>query len=357
MSAATTCGTLIIGGGFYGCAIALALAERGKDVLVIEKEVDLLTRASFRNQARVHGGYHYPRSVLTAMRSRVNLPRWVEDYRACVVDEFEQCYAIARRFSKVSAAQFARFMDHVGAPLTPAPARLRRLFNDILVEDAFLVREHAFDAAKLREMMRARLDEARVPVKTGVEALRIGENLLVETSERPVQASEVFLCAYSGVNTILEASGLPHIRLKHELAELALIEMPEELRQLGVTVMCGPFFSFMPFPARGCHSLSHVRYTPHASWQDAAPADVLRTPRVSNFPLMLADARRFVPALARCRQLDSLWEIKTVLPASETDDSRPILFQRHWGRPNLHCVLGAKIDNIFDVLTECAALG
>ena len=33
-----------------------------------------------------------------------------------------------------------------------------------------------------------------------------------------------------------------------------------------------------------------------------------------------------------------------MLPSSETDDSRPILFRKHVGLPNLHCILGAKID-------------
>ena len=74
--------------------------------------------------------------------------------------------------------------------------------------------------------------------------------------------------------------------------------------------------------------------------------------RQSNFNWMIRDAARFVPLLNECRHEDSLWEIKTVLPRSETDDSRPILFQRDHGLTNLHCVLGAKIDNIFDLFDE-----
>jgi hypothetical protein len=115
----------------------------------------------------------------------------------------------------------------------------------------------------------------------------------------------------------------------------------------------------MPFPARGLHTLSHVRYTPHGSWQDSVTTshnlrpylDSLRPP--SNYRLMLADAQRYLPILHDCVYKDSLWEIKTVLPASEEDDSRPILFRRDCGLKNLHCVMGAKIDNIFDALTEC----
>ena len=67
---------------------------------------------------------------------------------------------------------------------------------------------------------------------------------------------------------------------------------------------------------------------------------------------MVRDAARYLPILNECRYVDSLWEIKTVLPRSERDDSRPILFQRHHGLANLHCVLGAKIDNIFDLMEE-----
>jgi hypothetical protein len=67
---------------------------------------------------------------------------------------------------------------------------------------------------------------------------------------------------------------------------------------------------------------------------------------------MIRDAARYMPILSECEYVESLWEIKTVLPRSERDDSRPILFQRHQGLANLHCVLGAKIDNIFDLMEE-----
>jgi len=59
---------IVIGGGFFGCRLALALARNGARVAVIEKESALLSRASFNNQARVHHGYHYPRSILTGLR-------------------------------------------------------------------------------------------------------------------------------------------------------------------------------------------------------------------------------------------------------------------------------------------------
>jgi hypothetical protein len=71
---------------------------------------------------------------------------------------------------------------------------------------------------------------------------------------------------------------------------------------------------------------------------------------------MQKDAQRYVPALARARHVDSLWEVKTVLPASEVDDSRPILFHRHPQLPELISVLGGKIDNVYDALKEVDTL-
>jgi glycine/D-amino acid oxidase-like deaminating enzyme len=166
----------------------------------------------------------------------------------------------------------------------------------------------------------------------------------------------VFNCTYSGINHFLAASGLPLVPLKHEGTEIALVEPPPPLRKAGVTVMCGPFFSIMPFPARGLHSLSHVRYTPHHSWLEQG--ELARRPEghkpelQSNFDRMVRDAARYMPCLVECRHQGSLYEVKTVLPKSESDDSRPILFRWGHGLPNLVCVMGGKIDNVYDAIRE-----
>src|SRR5689334_21015403 len=106
---------LFVGGGFFGCALALHLRkERGWRVLVVEREAELLTRASYNNQARVHNGYHYPRSLLTALRCRVNYPRFLADYAAAVSEPREKYYGVGTGASKVTAAQFRIFCERVG---------------------------------------------------------------------------------------------------------------------------------------------------------------------------------------------------------------------------------------------------
>ena len=43
---------IFAGGGFYGCCLALEFADRFRRILIVEREHDLLTRASYANQAR-----------------------------------------------------------------------------------------------------------------------------------------------------------------------------------------------------------------------------------------------------------------------------------------------------------------
>lgn len=362
------CDVVIIGGGFFGCSLALHLKTPGNKVLVLEKETDLMLHASYNNQARVHGGYHYSRSLLTALRSRVNLDDFMKEYGAIVDSSFEKYYAISRMFSKVSARHFFQFCNRIGAEIETAPAPIKKLFNNDLIEDVFRVREYAFDSLKLRGVIHHKLDEAGVEYHFQTEAERIeadGDGIIVSISNlqsgstSKIHTSRLFNCTYSHINKLNDASGLPFSPLKHELTEMALVEVPDELKNVGITVMDGPFFSIMPFPPRGLHTLSHVRYTPHVEWRDSEGSwrnghEFLRDNRPPTaFAKMAADAQRYVPAIQKAQYKDSLWEVKTVLTASEQDDSRPILFSaNHGGIKGYTVVMGGKIDNIRDVLME-----
>ncbi len=356
---------LVVGGGFYGAVLASELAARGRRVVLCERAGDLLQRASLNNQARVHNGYHYPRSLLTALRSRVNFQRFSDEFSPAIVSNFRKLYAVPRRFSKVSARQFVRFVEQIGAPIEPASRYDTALFDSDLIEAVFSVVEHAFDAVILKQLVRERMDRRGVELALNTEVLRFQkhpEGLEVHyrdsSGEGLVTATEVLNCTYSGINDLLKRSGLPVLRIKHELTEMALIQPPEELRGLGVTVMCGPFFSCMPYPALQQHTLSHVRYTPHLAWEDSDDGETemgerwMAAPKVSKYPHMIRASSLYLPCMARSRYQSSIWEVKSVLPQSEGDDSRPILFRRDHGLPGLICVMGGKLDNIYDALME-----
>ena len=101
---------LVIGGGFYGCSLALFLRSVSRRVVLVEAAGELLTRASRVNQARVHTGFHYPRSAMTAVKSMVLHRRFAADFPDAVDANFQMLYAIARRRSRISAKRFYRML-------------------------------------------------------------------------------------------------------------------------------------------------------------------------------------------------------------------------------------------------------
>ena len=358
---------VVIGGGFYGATIATYLVEviGFKKVALIERENNLLRRASYNNQARVHNGYHYPRSYTTAYRSRINLPKFVNTWNFSISSEFKKLYAIAKRNSKVTSNQFERFCHEIGAPIKPAQKVERELFNQQLIDQVFEVEEFAFDAVKLRSFATKELRRLKIDVllETKVTDLISDDSNCYLCVTKPrnkvpqeIRTRRVFNCTYSGLQQIKGDFNGIKSPIKHELTEMALVRPPLSFQNIGVTVMDGPFFSAMPFPSRNLHTMSHVRYTPHTSWQDDGITDPYEKLQnfdfSSRFERMKRDIMRYIPDFNQTEYVDSLLEVKTVLLKNETDDGRPILFEKSTELPGVYTILGGKIDNIFDIFEK-----
>ena len=75
---------IIIGAGLYGLYSALAAVKRGEKVVVLECDSTPFRRATYINQARVHQGYHYPRSLSTATKSAGYFEKFNRDFDFCI---------------------------------------------------------------------------------------------------------------------------------------------------------------------------------------------------------------------------------------------------------------------------------
>ncbi|MEO0397852.1 MAG: FAD-binding oxidoreductase [Pseudomonadota bacterium] len=351
---------VVVGGGFYGCCLALFARSVSERVLLIEQEPRLMERGSRVNQARVHTGFHYPRSFVTALRSLSLHARFAADFPEAIDQTFSMLYAVARRKSKVSPQRFFRMYRSMNAPIEPADARMSALFDSDRIAGVFKCFETAFDYRALRDGLKARLEAAGVTclLGQGVDCFEMSAEdvRVVLSGGGAVRGGHIINATYAQINAALQASGLEALPLKHEFAEIALVVPPPELRGLAVTVMDGPFFSFMPFPAEERYSLTHVRYTPHFTWTDrpggpAAYSLAKTLPQHSKWRHMTADARRYLPVMGAVQYDRSLFDVKTVLTKNERDDGRPILFHRHRDAPRVISIMGGKIDNIYDLFT------
>ncbi|MEZ8144276.1 amino acid oxidase [Enterovibrio norvegicus FF-454] len=356
---------IIIGGGFYGLYIAEYLAKKGHAVHLFDEALDFMQRASFNNQARVHNGYHYPRSTLTALRSRISYPVFLKEFKDSVYLDFKKYYMVGQPLGKISAYQFEQFCKRIKAPCKAASPEIWDYVDRRYISGIYETEEVAFDAVKLKNTMLIRALNAGVILNNGTKVNRIEKlscgkiNVFSESIDGEAMVytvDQVFNCTYSNINQINLNSSIEVIPLRHELTEMCLVKLPTEIEKLSFTVMCGPFFSIMPFPSTKFSTFSHVRYTPHFDWNDRKNEPIYSSNKVlednhpTNWRRMVNDGTRYMPILKGCKYQTSLWETKTILPASDRDDSRPILFKSNYVIKGYHCVMGGKIDNIYDVI-------
>lgn len=370
---------LIIGAGLYGLYSALYCGRRGQRVTVLEIEDAPFTRATYINQARVHMGYHYPRSLATAMKSAGYFKRFVEDYGFCIHDSFQQVYATSGHFSWTDAAEFRKFCRNADIPCMDLPPE--QYFRPGLCDGAFLTKEYTYDAHILRDYLMQEIGRlSNVALKFGREITRIVRGsgdyeiyALHGGQEERYEAPFVLNATYASVNQVLrrvEGVETQDFGLKYELCEIILCNVDECLKDIGLTVMDGPFFSIMPFGRTGFHSLTSVTFTPHKTSYDATPRfECVKAGSCSELWLGNCDgcperpesAWEYMSALARKYMREeygftyvrSLFSMKPILKASEIDDSRPTVIRRlepaETQGPVFISVLSGKINTVYDL--------
>lgn len=361
---------IIIGAGIYGLYAAWLCAKRGEHVLVLEKEDAPFQRATYINQARVHLGYHYPRSLSTALQTARYFDRFVQDFPESIKSDFRQVYATSSRFSWTQADAFERFADSAGISCRRIDAG--EFFREGMCDGAFLTGEATFDAEILKETLLRRIrsfPDAQIRCGSGVRKIeRSGNCYRIYTENETFESGYILNAAYAGVNEICRMAGFEPFRIKYELCEVILCTVNEAFQDLGITVMDGPFFSIMPFGKTGLHSLTSVSFTPHQTcYEEIAsfpcqknspggcrPGDLKNC---STCPARPASAWNYMEHLARKYLKDdyrfsyvrSLYSMKPILLASDVDDSRPTCIRVHSTEPAFVSVLSGKITTVYDL--------
>ena len=361
---------IIIGAGLYGLYSALFCARNGESVLVLERDSEAFSRATYINQARVHMGYHYPRSLSTALKSAHYFERFCDDFGFCCLTDFDQIYATSSRLSWTNAEEFINFCKAAEIPCEPVQAD--KYFHHGLCDGAFLTKEYTYDAQILKTWFLQQLGKFQnVEIIYGhrVESLTQSGNIWrVKAGDILPESPFVLNASYAGVNEIHKMAGLEPFGIKYELCEIILCSVSENLRGVGLTVMDGPFFSIMPFGKTGYHSLTSVTFTPHETSYDETAVfpcqknsgglcgegnlyncNICPAKPKSAWPYMRQLAEKYMRHEYEFRYAGSLYSMKPILKASEVDDSRPTVIRQYGTGPVFVSVLSGKINTVYDL--------
>lgn len=361
---------IILGAGIYGLYSALRCAKQGQRILVLERDSNAFMRATYINQARVHMGYHYPRSKMTALKSINYFQRFCDDYGFCIKRDFKQIYATSAALSWTNTTAFQKFCNDSNIPCERINEN--EYFRNGLCDGAFLAKEFTYDAMILRDYFLGELDKAGcVDILYNQKVTKIEEKdkcWVVMSSGITYETPFILNATYAGINEIQRMMGYEIFNIKYELCEIILCEVDERLRDIGLTVMDGPFFSIMPFGKSGFHSLTSVTFTPHltsydetatfecqsrsdgsCSSQYLANCNYCPAKPESAWPYMSQLARKYMLPDLKFSYVKSLFSMKPILKISEIDDSRPTMIKVEKRNPTFVSAFSGKINTIYDL--------
>lgn len=361
---------IIIGAGLYGLYSAVYCGKKGENILVLERDGEAFSRATYINQARVHMGYHYPRSLSTAGKSRGYFDRFCRDYPDSIKSDFTKIYATSANFSWTDKEQFKKFCSDANIPCESISNT--KYFKEGMCDGTFITKEYTYDWRILRDLLMADIDKlpnVTLKFNSAVTAVKKrGDVYRVTAGDSTYSAPFVLNSTYAGVNQVNTLAGFETFPIKYELCEIILCKIGDELKDVGITVMDGPFFSIMPFGKTGLHSLTSVTFTPHVTCYDKLPVfscqkgiedycSPARLGNCNNCPHKPESAWGYMSQLAikylkeefRFEYSHSLFSMKPILKMSEIDDSRPTLVRVFSKEPTFVSVLSGKINTVYDL--------
>lgn len=372
---------IILGAGIYGLYSAIKCGNKGDSILVLEYDSSPFSRATYINQARVHMGYHYPRSLSTAVKSANYYRRFHDDFGFAIHDQFMQVYATSAAFSWTNADAFLRFCKAAGIRCEKIAPSL--YFKPGMCDGAFLTEEDTYDAQIIRDYYMEQVSQIRnITVRFSAKTnsiIKTDDAVIVEYSVGGIlkTATAPFLlnATYASTNQILdritdkatgEKANFEKFKIKYEQCEIVLCSVNDNLKGVGLTVMDGPFFSIMPFGKTGYHSLTSVTFTPHITSYDDLPTFVCQNGKDCS-PYQLGNcnecshkpetawehmshlAKKYMKPELEFSYEGSLFSMKPILKISEIDDSRPTAIVINSEKPKIISALSGKINTVYDL--------
>lgn len=325
----------VVGAGIFGCSIALELDKEGYEVVLFEKEIDILLKASKNNHNRIHFGYHYPRSSDTARQSLEGFLSFIAYYGDCVRFGFNNYYAIARDNSFVSPSEFREFCNEVGIGYKMEyPSK--ELLNRDLIAESYLVEEPVYDWSQLQTAVKERLKNSRVNLKLNSDFLKEKD-----------QFDFVVNCTYFDINDVSKLVNVQEVKFKRQDVIIPIFR--SNVQPTGLTVMDGPFCSVMP---RGFNRSEFLLY--HAKYsviqETTMPRLVVAENVEESVERILQESISFFPFLKNAEVLD-FWRAYRAIPINNNDErlSEVITYLEN---PNIVTVFSGKVSTSIKIAKQ-----
>ncbi|PYU01712.1 MAG: hypothetical protein DMG38_02515 [Acidobacteria bacterium] len=325
----------VAGAGIYGATVAIRLAEQGHNVRLFDP-LGILRAASAINQYRVHGGYHYPRSLETIQETLEARAEFIRAFEPAIVRNSCHYYAIPKEGSRTPPDMYERVMKGQGLPLKPCRPDW---MNFDFIEQCYEVTEHIYDPDVLRGLLEKRIHSLGIPFERGefTAAMRPEFDFVVWATYGLGASRRAFKIA------------------KFQVAEKMLIELPPALQHIALVVVDGPFTGFDPYGSSSRSLFGSAKNT--NQWTTTDPDEPVPEPYAgilnesefrpvpfTRFEAMRQDCCESVPGAKNAKYIGSRFTIRVVEDNPEHD--RRILYLQEGAPGEIHIFSGKVVGAV-----------
>ncbi len=336
---------------------AIHLDKLKFDVILLEKEKELLSKATKFNQNRVHLGYHYPRSFDTAEQALNSYSFFCDKFKNSIVKDFDNYYMVAKNSSNINFTQFLNFCKSVGLEYIESLPSNKKVNID-LIENSIKVKEPVFDYFTLKKEILNDLRQSNVKIMLNANIDLIEYNNkqfnLTFKNSTSIASSFVINCTYSGINDVLAKT---NDKLDLKFQDVILPIFNYNAPKFGLTVMDGPFCSVLP---KGNDLNSFILSNVKKSVLCTSTSNNLvslsyKTKKINEkISEIYASSSLFFPFLKNIEH-HTYWRTTKALPINN-DDARVSSIFIHSKYPNFISILQGKISTCFEIANQVGLL-
>jgi len=320
----------VIGGGWYGCHIALCLKKRGVKVTVLEKDSSIFNGASGYNQNRLHQGFHYPRCKRTRLQSKRGFHLFRKHYEPLLIELDYNLYGIPFNSSLIDFDTYKDIMVATGLNFEDVsavcPFPLKNINGVIDCEEAVInpTLAKTYFESELKE-------EIIVNHEVDKKTFRDLSN----------KYDYVIDCTWGGLS-----------KREHRYYESCIyfIAQSKNYYKMGLTLMDGSFFSIYPLNEKE-HTVTHVEHTPMKVFDNQKEAYEFNSECSKDNQLIMRKQLEFTKSIEEYYpKFSNDFDINDVRFAVKTkdrsgQDSRYVTIEKE---DNILRVNSGKIDTVFD---------
>lgn len=345
----------IVGAGIFGTTLALILSKNKNLIIdLYEKNKDILSETSLKNQQRFHLGYHYPRSKKTILEIKSSAVAFNKFYGINFYGNTKNIYAISKKKSKLDFKKYCKKLNTFGLE---TKKKNFNIFSD-LIEGSIITKEKILNYFKFKAAVKKKLKSNK----------KINLKLKKKfTKSNLDNYHKVIVCTYSNNNSLLRDFGIKSsilIKKRYELVEKIVVKMPETLKKTSLVILDGNFLNFDPFIGTNYHLLSVVKKSKIEIIEKKFPNfknfkknylkyEFINDLKNSNFNNFIKFGKKFVPALSEAKYIKSTYVVRCV-DISKNNQSRNTNIKQYGDK--IITVFSGKWNNCVKVSKQISKL-